>query len=764
MQSFNILMKKISVLFLCFMAVQLQAQVIISGTLTTIEDEPMSNIAIDISDVGTVQTDAAGYYEIEVPNGYTGTISPISPLDYANGVTELDALIMRAMILGIFEPEFNYLLLAADINNTAGVTTLDLAQLRQLIEGVTTTLFNSPSWQFVDTDFAFETPLFPWQVPSFPVINVVDNLTEDYTLNFTGVKMGDLNGSSVSGFNTITGNIFNDDNENCVDDDGTPSVEGWSIDIDGSSASYQYLNENGNFIIVAETGDYTLTITPPNEYWILCQNEIPVTVGDDPVELSIGAQKVIDCPYMEVDLSVDFLRRCFDNNYFINYCNTGTAIAEDAYVTVHFDPFLNVQSTSVAPIAVDGNIYTFDLGDVDVGECGSILAVVEVSCDSELGQTHCSEANIFPDSLCIPTSALWSGADLELTGECIDEEVKFTIENIGDDMDEPVQYIIIEDLLVKISDQIQLNAGQKWEMQEPNNGTTCRLEVEQIANHPLGHQLMAFVEGCGTHPDGSISLGMITQFPFDGNKPFSDVDCQENRGSWDPNDITGYPLGRGENGLIDLGQELEYHIRFQNTGTDTAIHVRIENSLPEEMDWTTFRPLGASHDYTYNMENGAMVFYFTDIMLPDSNVNVAASNGYIRYAMQQRTDLEIGDIIHNQASIFFDFNEPVVTNMSTHTIGEDLMTVETKELFLSNFNLDFFPNPFDNQLTINLKTDNFQTATIEIFDAAGRLVQTETFNSRSLTFATEKLNEGFYFFHVSLNGKSAASGKIIKKE
>jgi len=61
------------------MAVQLQAQVIISGTLTTIEDEPMSNIAIDISDVGTVQTDAAGYYEIEVPNGYTGTISPISP-------------------------------------------------------------------------------------------------------------------------------------------------------------------------------------------------------------------------------------------------------------------------------------------------------------------------------------------------------------------------------------------------------------------------------------------------------------------------------------------------------------------------------------------------------------------------------------------------------------------------------------------------------------------------------------------------------------
>lgn len=762
MQSFTSFLKSISLLLFVFLSVQMQAQFTVSGTIAKANGDPVESIEIQATDLGSVITDASGYYEFNAPSGYSGNLTIVSPLDYANGVTGSDALILRALILGVLPWNDPYQLIAGNINDNDIVSTLDLVYLNLLLDGTNLDFNGAPSWKFIDADYQFPNPSNPWEQP-IGFTTEINDLAANQVLNYTAIKMGDLDGSAVGGFNMITGNIYFDENENCLDDDGGIVPDGWSIALQGSNAYYQALNQNGSFIIVAPSGDYVLELTAPNPYWGTCQNAIPITIDNAPLDLSIGAQKIIDCPYMKVDLSAVFLRRCFASDYDIHYCNTGTVLAEDASVTVHFDPFLSVLSTSEVPTSVDGNIYTFDLGDVDAGECGTITALVEVSCDALLGQTHCSEANIFPAQLCMPIDPLWSGADLELKGECIDNDVKFTITNVGEDMDEPANYVIIEDLLVKNTGQIELNAGEFIGMQQENFGTTCRLEVEQVAYHPYGHALMAFVEGCGTHPDGSVSLGLVTQFQFDGDKPFTDVDCVENVGSWDPNDIQGFPRGYTDEHLIEKGQSLEYLIRFQNTGTDTAFHVRVENPLPSEMDWSSLRQLGSSHDYEYSFEGDNLVFYFTDIMLPDSNVNEATSHGYIRYSLDQKEDLEIGDVINNQASIYFDFNEPVVTNETWHTIGEALMTVEATEVFIPNLAVEYFPNPFADVLTVQLKTDDFKTAELEIFDANGRLIKIEKFESRSITLTTEELNEGFYFFHVTLNGQSAASGKIVRK-
>lgn len=58
-------------------------------------------------------------------------------------------------------------------------------------------------------------------------------------------------------------------------------------------------------------------------------------------------------------------------------------------------------------------------------------------------------------------------------------------------------------------------------------------------------------------------------------------------GSYDPNDIT---VLEGEDIFIeDADNYLHYLIRFQNTGTASAINVRVEHVLDDELDWTSMQ-------------------------------------------------------------------------------------------------------------------------------------------------------------------------------
>ena len=68
-------------------------------------------------------------------------------------------------------------------------------------------------------------------------------------------------------------------------------------------------------------------------------------------------------------------------------------------------------------------------------------------------------------------------------------------------------------------------------------------------------------------------------------------------------------------------------------------------------------------------------------MLPDSNINEVASNGFFKYTVRQLPDLPIGTTFENSASIYFDFNDPVKTNTTFHSIGI-ATTIDTTEVVL----------------------------------------------------------------------------------
>lgn len=144
----------------------------------------------------------------------------------------------------------------------------------------------------------------------------------------------------------------------------------------------------------------------------------------------------------------------------------------------------------------------------------------------------------------------------------------------------------------------------------------------------------------------------------------STTDTINIRCAYDPNDKQ-----INKDTLIDVDEELIYTIRFQNTGTDTAINVVIKDQLSENLDLESFTFLGASDSSELKLAaNGELIFTFNKIMLPDSNVNEPESHGFVKYAIKPRSSLFPGNQIKNTAEIYFDYNPAIITNTTINKI------------------------------------------------------------------------------------------------
>ena len=139
----------------------------------------------------------------------------------------------------------------------------------------------------------------------------------------------------------------------------------------------------------------------------------------------------------------------------------------------------------------------------------------------------------------------------------------------------------------------------------------------------------------------------------------------------DPNDMQVSPAREEptHSNYTQLDETLTYVIRFQNTGNDTAFDVRLEDYLSAHLDLNTFRHVAASHPVTSVKirEGGQLVYRFDNIMLPDSNVNLAGSQGFVRFTVRAHQNLADFTRVENLAGIYFDRNKPVITNTVVST-------------------------------------------------------------------------------------------------
>jgi len=135
-------------------------------------------------------------------------------------------------------------------------------------------------------------------------------------------------------------------------------------------------------------------------------------------------------------------------------------------------------------------------------------------------------------------------------------------------------------------------------------------------------------------------------------------------GSYDPNDKREITLpGKMNARQLNNREYLVYQIRFQNVGNDTAFNIVIRDTIDEKLDINTFEMIKADHTYTMQITQGKYIEWrFVNMLLPDSNVNEPLSHGYLIYRIKPKPSLQIGDVVKNKASIYFDYNPPVNTN------------------------------------------------------------------------------------------------------
>ncbi len=233
-------------------------------------------------------------------------------------------------------------------------------------------------------------------------------------------------------------------------------------------------------------------------------------------------------------------------------------------------------------------------------------------------------------------------------------------------------------------------------------------------------------------------------------------------GSFDPNDKTVSPVGVGANGDIAATvTDLTYLIRFQNTGNGPAVNIVVKDTLSPNVDVNTFEMLGSSHNYNIEILPGNILKWkFNNIMLPDSNSNEPGSHGYIQYRIKRNNNNAPGTQIKNTAYIYFDFNEPVVTNTAINTI-ETVSGIASQSSTNNGWNV--YPNPSTGALYIVNSSVLKEASQIQVLNAIGQVVLEETITNNYKNVDLSKLNNGVYFVKITSDKQSIIKRVVLSK-
>ena len=211
-------------------------------------------------------------------------------------------------------------------------------------------------------------------------------------------------------------------------------------------------------------------------------------------------------------------------------------------------------------------------------------------------------------------------------------------------------------------------------------------------------------------------------------------------GSYDPNDKSENLAGKITMQQVANSSYINYLIRFQNTGTDTAFHVTVRDTLDTKLDWNSLQMITASHPYHIQINSqNKIAWQFNNIRLPDSNRNEARSHGFIAYRIKSKNNLVIGDTIKNSASIYFDYNLPVQTNRQNTIVSNNIIT-GINNIDNRSFAMLIFPNPADNDLWIRIKERIVGNTTIMISDISGRQIYHENLGRISSSDFSKKIS------------------------
>ena len=171
----------------------------LQGRIVNHDDQGIALVEVSLNGPDTLRTITGpdGTYRFEgVPLDTDFELLVFKGVNPGNGVSVLDIIPMSRHILGLNYFTDPYVIIAADVNNSGNVSTLDIIAARRVILGLSTQFADNPnSWRFIPSDYEFVNPDRPLQERIPESINF-KLLFEETTINFFGVKYGDVNYSA----------------------------------------------------------------------------------------------------------------------------------------------------------------------------------------------------------------------------------------------------------------------------------------------------------------------------------------------------------------------------------------------------------------------------------------------------------------------------------------------------------------------------------------------------------------------------------------
>ncbi|HKK77428.1 MAG TPA: T9SS type A sorting domain-containing protein [Saprospiraceae bacterium] len=576
--------------------------------------------------------------------------------------------------------------------------------------------------------------------------------------------------------NEIKGTVYQDLDGACDLDEEESGLSNWVVIARGETRNYYgTTDENGQYAITVDTGAYIVDILPENRYWETCQeNGYPIVIDSfyDTLTVDMAAVATVECPYLEVDISAPFLVRCDNIVYTVEYCNLGTADAIDAKVEVLLDNQLSFESSAI-PVVQNGSLLRFDLGAIPAGECGRFQFTTQSSCDGTTQSKAVSvEATITPDTLCITEDAGWDRSDIRVTAECQPDEILFQIKNIGkNSMDVSRGVVVVENEIILNTGEYQLAQAQDTSIRisfadgrQP--GATYRVIANQAKEHPFKAFATAAVEGCDAE-DGNFATGFVTQFPEDDEEPTRSKDVQVIIDSLPSVELRGYPKGyRG--GIIAQETDLTYKFILSNTGEELVDRIVIRDTLSGFLDISTLEMGASSHPYSFEVYNqGILKITFDDIQLRPDGASDNTDYAFVEFRISQNPGNPVGTIIANRASIFYDYQQPVLSNRVEHTVGQypDFVeiVVDTDNPVNPQARLNIYPNPFLSEVNIEVIGETrWRQLKFRVFDLQGRVIDQQVYTQNRFVYRRHpQLKTGVYVFQLEADGALIGSGKLL---
>ena len=229
--------------------------------------------------------------------------------------------------------------------------------------------------------------------------------------------------------------------------------------------------------------------------------------------------------------------------------------------------------------------------------------------------------------------------------------------------------------------------------------------------------------------------------------------------AYDPNDKSEAHGDKILFSSFSTNDYLYYTIRFENTGNASAINVRITDVLDSQLNASTVQMVSASHPYILDRIGSNLEWKFDNIQLPVSIANSSVGKGYITFKVKPNANFAVGDIIPNTASIYFDFNPPIITNTFTTEFTSSLSTPQ-----FGNDNFMVYPNPASSLVYVSMQNTAETIAKVTIIDVMGKVVYSQpASNTNQLVVDVNAISKGIYLVEIITSEGSKATKKLVIK-